>query len=213
MIQNRWFNRLLSGTRGQIVQQLRQGPLTISGLEQALSISANAIRSHLSALERDGLIEQSTQRQGVGKPAHVYRLTTDANSLNPKAYDVVLGALLDALGDQGKRVSPDELLQNVAEKLAGKPLDRSIDFDQRIALVKQMLATLGADVEADFKPPVVELKGSSCPLSALVGAHPGLCNVLARAISHKLGVKVSEHCNRDAALPQCSFRARMPRAA
>ena len=45
------------------------------------------IRQHLLSLERRGLIEYITKRQGIGRPAFLYKLTKKADNLFPKEYD------------------------------------------------------------------------------------------------------------------------------
>src|SRR5947209_14083057 len=97
---NRWLRRILGGSRGRILAELRRGPATVSELIERLALSANAVRSHLAALERDGVVAiDQIQRQGVGKPAHRYQLTVEAHALTPKAYDTVLDVVLQVVRD------------------------------------------------------------------------------------------------------------------
>ena len=212
MADNRWFRRILAGTRGQIATRLRAGPATINELVDGLNLSANAVRSHLAALERDGLVEQDVRRQGVGKPAHLYRLTEDANSLNPKAYHVVLGTLLDALRANGDAAAYNDVLDAVARRLAGD-VGKDDSFESRLAATLELLAALGADVTVERREGAIELRGSDCPLARLVGPHPELCSVLAGVIAQRLQVEVTDCCERAGALPRCLFRARLPSAA
>src|SRR3712207_8581849 len=54
------FNkRFLETTRGQIVALLRRGTRTVEELAAALGLTDNAVRAHLAALERDGLVRQA----------------------------------------------------------------------------------------------------------------------------------------------------------
>ena len=212
MAHNRWFRRILAGTRGQIAARLRSGPATISELVEVLRLSANAVRVHLAALERDGLVEQDIRRQGVGKPAHVYRLTVDATSLSPKAYDLVLGTLLDAVRESAGEAAYNASLDAVARRLAGS-VDNDAPFETRLAGTLDLLAALGADVTVERREDSIELLGSDCPLSKLVGPHPELCRLLASVIARRLGVEVADCCQRASELPHCHFRARLPSAA
>ena len=212
MADNRWFRRILAGTRGQIAARLREGPATINELVGTLGLSANAVRSHLAALERDGLVEQDVRRQGVGKPAHLYRLTEDANSLNPKAYHVVLGALLDSLRENAGAEAYNGQLDAVARRLAGDVAD-DVAFESRLAGILDLLAALGADVTVERRDGAIELRGADCPLARLVGPHPELCRLLASVIAQRLQVEVTDCCERSSALPRCRFRARLPSAA
>ena len=214
MKNNAWLRRLLAGTRGRLLAELRQGPATINDLVERLSVSANAVRSHLTALERDGLIVQDyAQRQGVGKPAHIYSLAPEASSLNPKAYDVMLGLVLDTARDRSGAKGYAAILKEIAVRIAGKPDVRGLSFDKRLDNATAMLAGVGAQVHVERTAKKVRLVGTDCPLSSVVGAHPELCGVLADAIARRLGTTVKECCDRSAALPRCCFEAVVGRVA
>ncbi len=51
----------LGSTRGRIVGLLRRGVQTVEGLSRRLDLTDNAVRAHLDALGRSGLVE----RRGV----------------------------------------------------------------------------------------------------------------------------------------------------
>ena len=93
-------------TRGQIIALLRRSERTVEELAQALHITANAVRVHLLALERDGLAQQGSVRRGPHKPASTYVLTAQAERRFPKAHAPVLGQLLAVLAEQ---LDPPEL--------------------------------------------------------------------------------------------------------
>ena len=42
---NRWLRRILGGSRGRILAELRRGPATVSELIERLALSANAVRA------------------------------------------------------------------------------------------------------------------------------------------------------------------------
>ena len=95
-----WRQRMLSTTRGRVLALLRWGPRTVNDLARSLELTDNAVRLHLSALERDGLVEQEGVRRGIGKPAHVFQLTSEAESLFPKAYATLLGEVLGMVSER-----------------------------------------------------------------------------------------------------------------
>jgi predicted ArsR family transcriptional regulator len=73
-------------------------------LARAVGLTNNGVRAHLATLERDGIVRQcGTVRpaSGGGKPAYVYELTPEAEDLFPRAYEPVLGRLLDVLSERG----------------------------------------------------------------------------------------------------------------
>ena len=63
-----WRRRLLASTRGKILALLRADSHTVNELAEALELTDNAVRSHLTSLERDGLIQQLGMRPGFRKP-------------------------------------------------------------------------------------------------------------------------------------------------
>src|SRR5436305_7085664 len=102
MAQTNWNRRFLASTRGRIITLLRRSSHIVDELAQALSLTDNAVRAHLAALERDGLVQQHSERRGSGKPAAVYTLAPEGEQLFPKSY----GQLLEVL--QG-RMSLEEV--------------------------------------------------------------------------------------------------------
>ena len=115
----RWNNRLMGSTRGRVIALLRRSEHTVNELADALGLTDNAVRMHLAGLERDRLVALRGVRRGVGKPAHVYALTPDADSLFPRAYGVVLRTLLDALRQRLPAQDVDALVAEVGARLGG----------------------------------------------------------------------------------------------
>ena len=211
---NPWLRRLLGGTRGRIVAELRRGPATINDLTERLAVSANAVRSHLAALERDQIVimEQAT-RSGVGKPAHRYLLSSAASSLTPKAYDMLLDVVLSAARDRAGAPGYAELLHTIAARLAGDEVPREAGLESRLTDAQALLASIGAAVEVERSGDTLHLRGVDCPLASVVSTHPELCGVLADVIARRLGVPVRACCDRSGALPRCCFEALVDSAA
>jgi predicted ArsR family transcriptional regulator len=85
-------------TRREIIHLLRTaGPLTVGELVQRLGITHVAVRRHLTALERDGLITSVQERLPMGRPTRVYSLTEAADELFPKKYGALSLEILDFL--------------------------------------------------------------------------------------------------------------------
>src|SRR5665213_1209391 len=112
--------RFLETTRGQMVALLRRGARTVDDLASALGLTNNAIRNHLSTLERDGIIRQEGVRRspGAGKPAVVYELHPDAEPLFSSAYVPMLCTLIDVIVSELPAEQAAALLANVGHRLA-----------------------------------------------------------------------------------------------
>ena len=94
--------RFFESTRGKIVTLLRRSGMTADEIAQALGLTDNAVRAHLTTLERDGLVRPNGARHEgrVGKPATIYQLSPDVEPLFSKAYLPLLTFLVGALGER-----------------------------------------------------------------------------------------------------------------
>ena len=67
----------MHSTRLQILQAInRYGEATVKELAEAVGVKAITVRHHLTGLRADQLVEHDTQHKGVGRPLHIFRLTT-----------------------------------------------------------------------------------------------------------------------------------------
>lgn len=62
-------------SRSRILQLLIDEPKTTRELAEQLDLTTNAVRQQLVHLEKDGLVEVSSERRTEGRPAHVYDVT------------------------------------------------------------------------------------------------------------------------------------------
>jgi predicted ArsR family transcriptional regulator len=202
---SQWIERLLTSTRGQVIALLRRSQRTVNELAEELELTDNAVRSHLAALERDGLVEQHQgPPQGVGKPAYVYTLTPEADALLPKAYAPVLGLLLGTLAE---RMEPDalaELLREVGRRAAAGRTEPGDDIRMRIDAAYGVLGEMGGVADIEDTEEAVFIRGYSCPLAALVPDHPQVCQLAEALLSELVGVPVREHCDQGER-PRCCF--------
>lgn len=202
---SQWIQRLLSSTRGEIIALLRRSTRTVNELADALELTDNAVRSHLAALERDGLVQQSQAApRGVGKPAYLYSLTPEADTLLPKAYAPVLGLLLRTLAE---RMGPEEievLLREVGRRAAAGRKGEEEEIRTRIDAAYGVLGELGGVADVEESDGTVFIRGFSCPLAALVPEHPGVCKLAEALLTEMVGVPVREHCDKTER-PRCCF--------
>lgn len=205
MQRSQWIERLLTSTRGRIVGLLRRSSRTVNELAEELKLTDNAVRSHLAALERDGLIAQHhAQPSGVGKPAFVYTLTPEADALLPKAYAPVLGELLSTLAE---RMGPDELeqlLREVGRRAAAGRKGAGADIRMRVDAAYGVLGEMGGVADVEETDDAVFIHGYSCPLAGLVPKHPEVCKLTEALLSEIVGVPVREQCDKGER-PRCCF--------
>lgn len=199
--------RFLETTRGQIVALLRPGARTVEELAQALELTDNAIRNHLSALERDGIVRQEGVRRGggAGKPAVLFELQPDVDPLFSRAYAPVLSSVMNAITDTLPAEQSRLLLDDIGHRLAASVGGRAPgDASARIQAAADVLNALGGHVRVQDVDGTTRIQGSGCPLSSVVSHRPEVCNAVRTLVADVSGTSVSMQCAHGAR-PQCCF--------
>jgi predicted ArsR family transcriptional regulator len=208
---SRWDRRFFASTRGQVVTLLQSGRATVDELARALGLTDNAIRAHLSALERDGLVAQSGLRRGVGKPAYTYVLTPEAERLFPNAYGILLQRLLDVLAGHMPASALRETFRDVGHRLASDHGVARGDLGSRVEQAIELLAEMGGQAHVEEENSRLFVVGRNCPLSAAVTRHPDACLIAETLLADVIGVPVRQVC--DPLVPRCRFEVLAPTTA
>jgi predicted ArsR family transcriptional regulator len=194
-------------TRGQVLALLRRATMTVDELASAIGVTDNAVRLHLTALERDGLVRVlGVRREGnVGKPATLYGVTAEAQAAFSKAYEPVLTTLLVSLAGRLNGRELIDLLRDVGRQLASSAVSNKESLDERVQAAAGLLESLGADIEVESAPGgAFVVRGFACPLSRSVEQCPPLCSAVEELVAGVTRAKVQERCDRTG-LPRCSF--------
>lgn len=167
-------------TRQDILDHLRRhGNGSVKELGQLLGLTSTGIRQHLTILERDGLIEAREERGRVGRPALVYTLTPQGDSLYPKKYDVLSSMLIEevkaTLGTRGFQ----SLLRRVAIRFADVYQDRveGKDLPARIEEVARIVEEEGCLVDTARDNGTYYFHRYTCPFPNVVATHISVCSV------------------------------------
>jgi DeoR family transcriptional regulator, suf operon transcriptional repressor len=202
-----WRKRILESTRGRILDLLRAKEQTVNDLAAALDLTDNAVRAHLSSLERDGLVRQAGTQSGFRKPHVTYALTAESEQIFPKAYGPLLDLLLGVLS---RKLSPKELraaMRDVGKMVAANHLLEVEDKtrEQRIEAALQVLKDLGGSATFHESEGKHFIRGNGCPLAAATARHPEACLIAESLLSLIIGAPVKERCIHGNA-PSCRFQ-------
>lgn len=201
---NRWDKRFFESTRGRVVSLLRRGSRTVEELAAALGVTDNAVRTHLTALERDGIVRQRGVRPTGGKPAFSYELTEQSERMFSRAYEPVLTQLVAVLA---ARMLPEDLellLREVGRRLAAGAVTPGLDAESRASSAAAVLTGLGGLADVEQSGGRLVIRGYSCPLAEAVRAHPGTCHAVETLVAELTGLPVREHCQKGER-PRCLF--------
>lgn len=196
--------RFFASTRGRVILQLRDSTMTVNELADAMGITDNAVRAHLLALERDGLVSQRGIIKGFRKPHYVYGLTDEARHLFPAAYDSLLNRLLSVLK---RSLSPKVLLntlRSVGRDIAADAGESGSSLDSRLGKALSTLEGLGGAAKVVRNGDSLRIESDGCPFADVVAEHPEVCKIAESVVGEIVGVQVTEKCDRSG-LPRCRF--------
>ena len=207
MKSQRWRQRLLRSTRGQILTLLRTENRTVNELAATLNLTDNAVRAHLVSLERDGLVQQHGTRAGTRKPHAAYGLSSEAEHIFPKAYGPLLNHFVTVISN---RLTPRTLratMREVGAVVAADCLDRwkGRSRPERIKAALDLLNDLGGLARFDERDGKQFIFGrNGCPLAAITAGHPEACLIVESLLSKVIGVSAKKCCEYGET-PRCCF--------
>ncbi|MGB7710932.1 MAG: iron-sulfur cluster biosynthesis transcriptional regulator SufR [Microcoleus sp.] len=108
-----------TSTKQDILQYLLKGGQgTALELAESLDISPQAIRRHLKDLEGEGLIHYQSVQVGMGRPQHIYELTSLGRDRFGNRYGDFAVSFLDTLAETVGREQVISILQKQWERKA-----------------------------------------------------------------------------------------------
>ena len=198
---------MLSGhgeTQRRLLQALQREPggLAVEALSQALGVTLTAVRQHLAALGRDGLVEKLASMPSGGRPAHRYALSARAREAFPRQYPWFSEALLDELRSRLGPVALEQTLSALGARAAGAGPTAGAALPERAAEVVRRMVALGYDAHLSRSPGLprgaVEITAHNCVFHQLAEKHPEVCAFDLGLIAQAAGATVSH--------PECMVR-------
>lgn len=169
---------------------LHQGSgMSIDELAEHLAVTRTAIRQHLAALERDGLVLRGETRPTGRRPEQLYQLTDHAKEQFPRQYQMLANALIDEVADIIGPEALAALMRSLGQKLAR---DREHDVVDEAKIVQHMNQA-GYEAQVFFRSSdAPEIVAHNCVFHRLAAAHPVVCE-LDLALIGTLGGGEVEH--------------------
>ena len=197
-----------AGSRARIVAALRGGSQTVAELAELLGITDNGVRSHLLALQRDGIVAQAGNRKGFRKPHFSYELTSEARGAFAKAQGPVLDSILTVFERALPAAMREEMLRDAGKGLAGQNMPpKGAGRRERLAHALALLAELGGLASLEEGKDGCTIVGNGCPLHGVVVNHPEACLIAESMLQELIGAKVESRCRHQPS-PQCCFHVR-----
>jgi predicted ArsR family transcriptional regulator len=165
-------------TQQQLLRALQREPegLGVDALSKELDVTVTAVRQHLLALGRDGLVEQVASAPSGGRPAHVYALSERGRESFPRQYSWFSEALLTELRARLGHAGLEKTLRALGERAAGAGPDAHASLPERAQALVGKMTELGYDAfVADERKKDAEIGARNCVFHQLARKHPEVC--------------------------------------
>jgi predicted ArsR family transcriptional regulator len=188
-----------SNLRRELLLRLRlDGPSSPDQLAERIGASRTGVLQQLRALEAANLVTRQTVRHGVGRPRHLYDVTSDAQDLFPSNYDGLAAGLLAAI----EAVGGDDLLDQVfaarRRQLGDRVRDHMADrvgpdapLHDRVRELAVVQADQGylADMTLDVDG-TIRLREHNCAIYHVAAGSPAACQAELELFSEILGADI-----------------------
>lgn len=192
-------------TRRRVVELLRRDALTIADSAERLGLTASAVRIHMAALEREGLVRRAGVARGGNRPAAIYALAPGVDALLCAAYVPFVANVLRAMGEELSPRHVAALMRLVGQRLAASYVRPSGTLPRRVRAASAILNDLGALTEVEAAAGErLTIRGYDCPLATAVGGRPEVCRAMETFVAELVGAPVRECCDRGGR-PRCCF--------
>jgi len=179
-----------------------------------LGVTPNAVRQHLTNLERDGLVKSEPVRHKRGRPSLQFSLTDRADSVFPKRYGQLASMVLAEVQEMGGPEALDEVFRRIAGRHAAtmEPQLEGLDFDEKLRRVLGWLNQAGTLAEAEETEEGVRVAIHNCPFRNTALKYPQVCTITPHLMNQLLGAQVSQASSIHRSDPYCSFVLQRPSA-
>jgi predicted ArsR family transcriptional regulator len=162
-----------------------------------LHVTRNAVRSHLAALEREGLISRRGLQPGTRRPHEVFQLTARAEKHLAHASDAALNALIEVMKKHFSAKQLCTLLNDSGGELATRFSIPDGTLRARVQNAARLLNALGGSATVEKTGDGFCIRSQGCPLNNVVAEHPETCHLVESFLSRALKTEVHEHCDRE----------------
>lgn len=205
----------LGASREEIVNLLRvRGRVNADELAVSLGVSKQCVRKHMDVLERDGYVEHMPERGERGRPAHVYRLTTKADQLFPKRYDIFAKAILQQIGTVWGERGLNTVFCGCANEMIGRlrPQLERLGFDARVRRLAALLDEEGYQAEIEkLADGSYLLTEWNCPMTEVARDYRQVCERELEVYRELLGTQVFRESRIVGGASHCAYRVLRPK--
>ncbi|MFP4001021.1 MAG: helix-turn-helix transcriptional regulator [Candidatus Natronoplasma sp.] len=159
----------ISGTKGEILENLLSKDLTALELSDLLSINESAVRRHLNNLESGGLVNSYFQKADRGRPKKYFSLTDEGKKIFPRQVEHLLDIIIKNIKDEFSEDISSRLKEKMVEDLIDlfPEVDEDEELEKKIEKVVQGSNEVGFYASYSKKNGSYKLKFKNCAFGGL----------------------------------------------
>jgi predicted ArsR family transcriptional regulator len=201
------------GEEGVLYHLKTRGPQTAAQIARRLSVTPMAVRQHLYHLKDTGLVEFIDERRKVGRPARIWKLTTEASARFPDTHGDLTVEIIDAVrvafGEAGMDKLLAERTRRQKEEYRVRVRTAGTSLAKRAQALSEIRREQGYMAECTKMPDgSMLLIENHCPICAAAATCQGLCREelsLFRAVmGDKARVERTDHIQ--AGARRCAYK-------
>lgn len=183
--------------RKQLLRHLfrKKAGATVKELVQVLGVTRTAVRQHLAALKRDGLVTPGATLPSGGRPKRLVMLTPAGREMLPRHYAWFGELVTDAVEQHRQTASLAAALRRIAAAVVARqgPPPKLEESFQAVEKLSAFMDRLGYDArpthDADGRPAI---EANHCMFHELAKKHPAAAAHHALCMLHLLSAGTRE---------------------
>lgn len=201
-------------TRNAIVYKLRsQGRMQISVIAHQLGLTEMAVRRHMHELAKQGYVNIVSIKQAMGRPLHVYELTSKAEELFPRNYQLLTVDLLSELEANAEtRPLIDKMFEGRKRKLYERYSSHmgQKSLAERLEELAQIQQAAGYMAETKQDEQYYYLEEYNCPIKGVADQYYQACQCELELFQELLGAPVERIDCLSKGGAKCNYRIAKP---
>lgn len=162
-------------TQRRLLDLLLHNPtgMAVEGLSEELGISANAVRQHLAALDRDQFIIRERAPSTRGRPQYLYTLTRTGKEAFPRRYRELAESLITELANLMSGPDLLQAMRRMGQRAAAQiSPNAALSIDETAHLMQQIGYSASRREDAHGNEEIVAM---NCVFHQLAEQHAAVC--------------------------------------
>lgn len=170
----------------------KNGKMTAKQIGELLGVTAMGARQHLTAMEKEGILESEFIRQKAGRPALYFHLAQQSEKFFPQQYNDLIVSLLKTMEEMDGRDKIGQLLEIRRQKLK-EQYEGNMNGDatpDRIKTLADLRDGDGYMADLSENPEQFELVEHNCPIAQVAREFPEVCQQELELFKELIGLPV-----------------------